>query len=855
MSKQERGYDIDEPSTSTSYRKKPYDRGSESERAPSRGIVKKIKQEDDPQPSTSQYVPMEIKEEESEIKSEIKSESGSTKETRSRRKLEPIFVSKPSTLVTKKGTSGEHTMLQSNHFKLPTVPNWRLYQYRVDFEPEEMRTFIRKGMLKLHKDKVGPYIFDGTVLYTSTRLPDKMEFTSVRQSDNVPVNIVICFVGPLSPEDPHFVVIFNIIMRKCLEYLRLQLVGRDYYDANNKVIINQFRLELWPGYITSIRQYENDVLLCAEISHKVMRQETLLHILIDCRRRSDNYKAEFSSYVLGIMVLTDYNNYTYKIEDVDFETCPASTFPMKNGEHISYQEYYRKKYKIEITNPTQPMLVTKTKRKGNAGQELVYLVPELCRATGLTESMKENFHLMKALAHHTCIAPASRIEKLMRFNHRLRGEPKVIQELQDWNMTLERNLVEIPGRVLPNIPLSVANGTINKGQQHGNFNQRGDWSRDMQRAYLLHSKELRNWIVITSSRSEGMTWEFVKMIKNVSRSISFRVEDPHIESLYDDKASAYTEKLETILSKYAPDLIFCVVSNSRTDRYAAIKKKCCLDRPVPSQVFLQKNLNGRNTMSIATKVAIQMNCKLGGAPWTIDNDLKGLMTIGFDVCRDSRTTSKDFLAMVATVDQRLTRYFSSISLYSSSEDLADQLCVNLSKAVMAYRSYNKALPMHLVIYRDGVSEGQVRQVYETEVERLKKKLEEMYYGPNFKMIFIIVTKKINVRLFKYKNNPPIGTVVDDVITNPLRYDFYLVSQQVRQGTISPTSYNVIYDNTGLDADTIQTLTFKLTHIYYNCSSTVRVPAPCHYAKKLSFLVGRFLHRPPSSQLENRLFFL
>jgi len=63
-------------------------------------------------------------------------------------------------------------MLQSNHFKLPTVPDWNLYMFRIDFEPEETRTFVRKGLLKLHKDKVGPYIFDGTVLYTVTRLPD-----------------------------------------------------------------------------------------------------------------------------------------------------------------------------------------------------------------------------------------------------------------------------------------------------------------------------------------------------------------------------------------------------------------------------------------------------------------------------------------------------------------------------------------------------------------------------------------------------------------------------------------------------------------------------------------------------------
>lgn len=52
------------------------------------------------------------------------------------------------------------------------MPNWCLYKYRVDFEPDEERTYVRKGMLRLHKEKVGPYIFDGTLLYTSTRLPD-----------------------------------------------------------------------------------------------------------------------------------------------------------------------------------------------------------------------------------------------------------------------------------------------------------------------------------------------------------------------------------------------------------------------------------------------------------------------------------------------------------------------------------------------------------------------------------------------------------------------------------------------------------------------------------------------------------
>ena len=73
----------------------------------------------------------------------------------------------------------------------------------------------------------------------------------------------------------------------------------------------------------------------------------------------------------------------------------------------------------------------------------------------------------------------------------------------------------------------------------------------------------------------------------------------------------------------------------------------------------------------------------------------------------------------------------------------------------------------------------------------------------------------------------------------LRYDFFLVSQSVRQGTVNPTSYNVIKDTSGLKPKHIQQLTYKLTHLYYNWPGTVRVPAPCQYAHKLAFMVSPF----------------
>lgn len=52
------------------------------------------------------------------------------------------------------------------------------------------------------------------------------------------------------------------------------------------------------------------------------------------------------------------------------------------------------------------------------------------------------------------------------------------------------------------------------------------------------------------------------------------------------------------------------------------------------------------------------------------------------------------------------------------------------------------------------------------------KLYEKFGLPDPKFTFIVVTKKINSRIMTDKagryDNPPVGTIVDDVITSPER---------------------------------------------------------------------------------------
>jgi aubergine-like protein len=140
---------------------------------------------------------------------------------------------------------------------------------------------------------------------------------------------------------------------------------------------------------------------------------------------------------------------------------------------------------------------------------------------------------------------------------------------------------------------------------------------------------------------------------------------------------------------------------------------------------------------------------------------------------------------------------------------------------------------------------------------LKNSYENVTEKP--KLSFIIVTKRINTRFFRENrvrtDNPVSGTVVDDVVTLGDRYDFYLISQSVRQGTVSPTSYNIIFDQLQIGPDKFQILTYKMCHLYYNWSGTTRVPAVLQYAQKLAILAGTYLHSGANVNVENSLYFM
>lgn len=124
--------------------------------------------------------------------------------------------------------------------------------------------------------------------------------------------------------------------------------------------------------------------------------------------------------------MTVYNRKTYKVDDIQWDTSPSESFDMK-GRQITFADYFKEKYNIHLRDMRQPMLVSRPKKRdfhrGMTGP--ILLIPELCQMTGLTDHMRQNNQLMRALATHLHTDPVRRIDKLMDFMHKLQNIPMV----------------------------------------------------------------------------------------------------------------------------------------------------------------------------------------------------------------------------------------------------------------------------------------------------------------------------------------------------------------------------------------------------------------------------------------------
>lgn len=574
------------------------------------------------------------------------------------------------------------------------------------------------------------------------------------------------------------------------------------------------------------------------------------------RGNTDEFRKKITNALLGSVVLTRYNNKTYRIDDIDFDSNPGTTFETKNGP-ISFIDYYKKQYNIDIRDAKQPLLVSRKETRKSGSEEPVVetycIVPEICYLTGLTDEMRSDFKVMRDIATFTRITPNQRVEALKKFCKRVDSVPETREILSGWGLTMDTSPVSVSIRQLPEQTIFFGR---NKSFPAG---RNADFGRHATNNELLEVVALNNWLVIHTRKDIRAAQAFVECMERNSRPMGISVLKPRVCVIEDDLTGTWVNVLRKELNSQT-QIVVTICPTSRDDRYAAIKKICCAEMPIPSQVINARTLsNDAKNRAIVQKIALQMNCKLGGTLWSIKIPLKNVMICGVDTYHEAANKSRSVSAFVASLNASYTRWYSKAIIQNKNEELVHGLVESMQKSLEAYREKNGVLPDKLIIFRDGVGDGQLAMCKDYELAQMKAACKKFFDGYEPKFTFIVVQKRVNTRIYavtgKGIDNPEPGAILDNTITRRNLYDFYLVPQAVRQSTATPTHLVVVEDGGSFTPDILQQLSYKLCFLYYNWPGTVRVPACCQYAHKLAFLVGQSVKCETAEKLADKLFYL
>ncbi|XP_043392250.1 piwi-like protein 2 isoform X3 [Chelonia mydas] len=721
--------------------------------------------------------------------------------------------------IMKQGSKGTPFPLGLNLIKIH-CKNEAVYQYHVTFSPNVECKSMRFGMMKEHRSVTGDVTaFDGSILYLPIKLPQTVDLMCQRKTDGAEITIKLQMTKILEPSSDLCIPFYNVVFRRVMRILDMKLVGRNFYDPTSPTMLQQYRLQIWPGYSASIRRTDGGLFLLADVSHKVIRNDSVLDVMHAIYQQSaENFQDECTKQLIGNIVITRYNNHTYRVDDIDWNKTPKDSFTMSDGKEITFIDYYSKNYGITVRELDQPLLIHRPNERrtpqGKLQRGEILLLPELSYMTGIPEKMKKDFRAMKDLTHQINLSPKQHHASLSNLLHRIEENEAASKEMSRWGLCLDKDVYKTQGRVLPMERINLRTSSFMTSEDL-------NWTKEITREAAISTIPMHYWALFYPKRAVDQARELVSMLEKVAGPIGMQLNQPAWVELKDDRIETYARTIKSILGTEGKmQVVVCIITGTRDDLYGAIKKLCCVQSPVPSQ--------------------------------------KELMVIGMDVYHDPSRGMRSVVGFIASTNHAVTKWYSRVVFQMPHQEIADSLKLCLVGALQKFYEVNHCLPEKIAVYRDGVSDSQLNTVVSYEIPQLQQCFEAFEnYQP--KMVFFVVQKKISTNLYSASTEhfvtPAPGTVIDHTVTSRDWVDFYLLSHHVRQGCGIPTRYICVLNTANLSPDHMQRLTFKLCHVYWNWPGTIRVPAPCKYAHKLAFLAGQFLHHEPAIQLCERLFFL
>ncbi|GIM10148.1 hypothetical protein Vretimale_13882, partial [Volvox reticuliferus] len=437
----------------------------------------------------------------------------------------------------------------------------------------------------------------------------------------------------------------------------------------------------------------------------------------------------------------------------------------------------------------------------------------------------------------------------------------------EWGLEASLEMVRVPARVLARPILQY--GT----QQAIDVGTTGSWTlRNVQFTQPARIESwgvavLMSWQKIQSCGSQSVMQAFVDGQEQMLRTCGMHVVQgpPPIEFQAMGPLDRNTEatmraaaaRAEAAFHKPA-QILLVIISDKSTEEYREIKRVSDIELGILSQVVVASKAKiGINVSpQYYANVAQKVNVKVGGVNGKLFGELLYLpvlggpdappfMVMGADVSHASagpgprlEPSVPSVAAVVASWDKTLGHWSSRVMHQTSQKEIIIGMQSAAKELLQEFRQRNRGfLPQRVLMYRDGVGEGQFDQVLAEEYTSIVRACAEVepFYKPA--ITYVVVQKAHNTRLFAErgslasdpKGNAVPGTVVDTGIVSPDGFDFYLNSHAGLQGTNRPAHYHVLVDEIGFGTDGLELLTYWMCYLYQRATKSVSFCPPAYYA--------------------------
>jgi eukaryotic translation initiation factor 2C len=423
-------------------------------------------------------------------------------------------------------------------------------------------------------------------------------------------------------------------------------------------------------------------------------------------------------------------------------------------------------------------------------------------------------------------------------------------------LKIEPEMMNVTARVLPSSKVTLKAKKLDTSQ--------GKWDlRDEKlfRAPLINSVAFVFFTKVDGAQSKSIRDTILKKWAKMGVNISapnapIICSNPGVAGNVKGALMSGFTQAQTIFKKRC-QLIVIILDPQYQGLYAECKSLLLCQANVQSQCMLAEHVcRGEIKDQYITNVGLKVNIKLGGATNAVDSGIIGkipTLYMGADVTHASPGLEiPSVAAVVSSVDPDATRYSTYCRAQGPRMEMIEAMYEITTKSLLKYRDVNKKFPSRVIMYRDGVSAGQFKEVQEVEISAILKALKDLKCTA--KLTFVVVQKRHSVRFFPIDSNADRsgnclpGTVIDAEITHPTEFNFFLQSHAGIQGMSRPTLYHVLRDENKFNSDSMQQLTYEMCLLAQRATRTISMATPAYRAHLAAFYARMFIEKDQAGNM-------